>query len=106
MKSLIGAAVTAVAIPFLVVLGATPAQAEVWGCTATVDKQQNIGYGYCREGFGSYHVRVECNSGHWPYTRNIDGAVVYKPQTGRGPFSDVNGTANGCHVVKAWVVTL
>jgi len=104
-KSLVGAVMTAVAVPFMVVLGATPAHAEVWDCNARVD-DDNAGRAFCYEGFGNYFVRVECNSAHWPYTRNIDGPVVYKTQGQWGPESEVRGTPNGCHVVKAWTVVL
>jgi hypothetical protein len=105
-KALLGVATTAVAVSSTLVLAAAPAHAEVWDCHGNVNYDTNQGEGFCFEGFGSYRVRTECNSGHWPYTRNIDGPVVYKSSGGHAPVSVVNGTPNGCHVVKAWVVAV
>jgi hypothetical protein len=102
-KSLISAAVMAAAVPSIAVLGATPAVAEVWGCHAEANQAENRGYAYCNAGFGTYRVRVECNSGHWPYTRTLYGPWVYKSQDGMGFLSEVRGQPNGCHVVKAWI---
>ncbi|MEV6038391.1 hypothetical protein AB0L65_45090 [Nonomuraea sp. NPDC052116] len=89
------------------VLGVPAAQAEVWRCEPYVDTTRNVGQTTCYEGYGNYRVVVECNSAHWPYTRNIDGPVVYKSTEQQfGPTSSVYGQPNGCHVVDAWTVAL
>ncbi|MEU8360112.1 hypothetical protein AB0C27_29285 [Nonomuraea sp. NPDC048882] len=99
------AASMAMAVSSAVMLGAAPANAEVWTCGASIDN--NVGTGICWDGFGSYQVRVSCASAHWPYTREIHGPVVYKAQhESRGPDSSVNGAANGCHITDAWVHAL
>jgi hypothetical protein len=105
-RALLGAAVATVAVSSGLVFGATSAYAEVWNCQSYVDADSNVGGGFCESGFGYYRARVTCNSAHWPYTREIDGPVVYKEQTRPGPYSEVSGTPNGCHVVSARVIAL
>ncbi|MCK2212357.1 hypothetical protein MF672_000870 [Actinomadura sp. ATCC 31491] len=106
-KAMMSTSVLGAALCLTSVLGVPAAQAEVWACDATADPGLNMGEAVCYEGFGNYRVRVECNSAHWPYTRNIDGPVVYKSSDQlRGPSSVVWGEPNGCHVVRAWPVAL
>lgn len=106
-KAMISMSVLGATFCLTSVLGVPTAQAEVWNCEAEPDPEANMGYARCFEGFGGYRVRVECNSAHWPYTRNIDGPVVYKGTDQRpGPTSAVWGQPNGCHVVRAWTVAL
>ncbi|MCK2243523.1 MULTISPECIES: hypothetical protein [unclassified Crossiella] len=102
-KILVSAAAVAATMSSTLVLLATPASAEVWRCEAKAEKAANYGQVFCRDGFGSYRVVVECNMGHWPYTRNIDGPLVTKQNGYTGPISRVDGPPNGCHVVKAWL---
>lgn len=105
-KALVGASMTAVAVSSTLTLGASPAGADVWDCRASVNRVTNTGHGWCNQGFGTYHVRVECNSAHWPYTRNIDGPWVTKWRDQSGPTSTVRGDGSGCVVVKAWYIVV
>ncbi|PRX44434.1 hypothetical protein B0I32_15121 [Nonomuraea fuscirosea] len=105
-KMMIVASMAGLATSATIALAPSSAYAEVWNCAANVDVAENKGESYCVSGYGSYHVRVECNSAHWPYTRTIDGPIVYKPNNTIGATSTQYGTPNGCHVTKAWTVVL
>jgi hypothetical protein len=78
----------------------------VWACFASVNQSDNTGNAFCAQGFGTYHVRVKCNSAHWPYTRTIDGPWVTKSRDQSGPTSTVRGDGSGCIVVEATYVVI
>ncbi|WP_156326068.1 hypothetical protein [Nonomuraea sp. SBT364] len=104
-KIVVGVSMAAMAVSGTVMSAAVPAHAEVWGCDGIVESD-NEGHGICYDGFGPYHVRVSCASAHWPYTREIDGPVVWKASNQPGPLSTVRGDGSGCHVTRAWVIVL
>ncbi|SEU43727.1 hypothetical protein SAMN05421811_12226 [Nonomuraea wenchangensis] len=95
-------ALTAGAVGAVVLAGiATPARAEVWDCVAGLSTEGNVAYTQCWGGFGSYRVIAKCNSGHWPYTRDVVGPWVTKVSGTAGPVSRVSGDPQGCHVVDS-----
>ncbi|MEU5519239.1 hypothetical protein ACIQCD_22560 [Streptomyces sp. NPDC093250] len=79
-----------------------PAQAAVSGCKA--EHSGNVAWGACTKGFGSYRVAAKCDSPNYPYSITIYGPWKSR-STGDGhvDYSDVDGDAYACHIVRAWV---